>query len=143
MNKVILIGRITKDLEVRKTPNGTSVTDFTLAVNRKTKDGGADFITCQAWGGLADTMATFLHKGSLIGVSGRIQTSKYDGKNGTVYRTDVVVEDFNFLEKKDATPKEKVAEPVEDPIYKEEPLSLNGNTDLMGYSISSDDLPFY
>lgn len=131
MNSVTLIGRITKDLELRKTNNGSSVLEFTLAVNRRSKDDGADFITCQAWKNTAETMSKYLHKGSLIGVKGRIQTSNYDGKNGKVYRTDVVVDEFEFLEKK--------SEPTEEPKYEPQ-------VDVENYEqidLSPDDLPFY
>ena len=102
MNKTLLTGRITKDLELRKTQAGTSVLRFILAVNRRFKQEGqadADFIRCQTWGKTADTMAHYLHKGSLIGVEGRITTSSYQDKDGkTVYTTDVTIENFDFLE---------------------------------------------
>lgn len=102
MNKVLLTGRITKDLELRKTQSGTSVLRFTLAVNRRFKQEGqpdADFISCTAWGKTAETMGQYLHKGSLIGVEGRITTGTYQDKDGrTVYTTDVTIENFDFLE---------------------------------------------
>lgn len=106
MNKTILIGRLTKDLELRKTATGTSVVSFTLAVNRKVKQENqpdADFIRCTAWGKTAEIMCQYLGKGSQIGLEGRIQTGQYqDNAGNTVYTTDVVVENFDFLEKKDS-----------------------------------------
>jgi len=104
INKVVLVGRLTKDPELRKTPNGASTVSYTLACNRKTKAQGqpdADFISCVAWNKTADTMAQYLHKGSLIGVEGRIQTRSYDNQQGNkVYVTEVVTESFSFLESK-------------------------------------------
>lgn len=101
MNRVALIGRLTKDPELRTTQSGTSVCSFNLAVNRRVQTSGqpdADFISCVAWGKSADNMTTYLHKGSLIGVEGRIQTSSYDNKKGErVYKTHVVAENIQFL----------------------------------------------
>ena len=78
--------RITKDLEPRMTSGDLMVLSFTLAVNRRKKDDPADFISCKAFGKTAETMANYLRKGSLIGVTGRIQTGKYDNKEGrTIY----------------------------------------------------------
>ncbi len=101
MNVVSLAGRITKDLEPRMTSGDLMVLSFTLAVNRRKKDDPADFISCKAFGKTAETMANYLRKGSLIGVTGRIQTGKYDNKEGrTIYTTDVIVNEFEFLEGK-------------------------------------------
>jgi single-strand DNA-binding protein len=101
MNVVSLAGRITKDLEPRMTSGDLMVLSFTLAVNRRKKDDPADFISCKAFGKTAETMANYLRKGSLIGVTGRIQTGKYDNKEGrTIYTTDVIVNEFEFLESK-------------------------------------------
>ena len=104
MNKTILIGRITKDLDLRKTPSGNSVIRFTLAVTRNFKNAAgekeSDFISCQAWNKTAELMERFLSKGSLIGVEGNIRTGSYqDNKTGNkVYTTDVMVESVEFLE---------------------------------------------
>lgn len=99
MNTVNLTGRPTKDLEPRMTGNDLMVLSFTLAVNRRKKDDPADFISCKAFGKTAEIMSQYLHKGSLIGVTGRIQTGKYDNKEGrTIYTTDVIVDNFDFLE---------------------------------------------
>lgn len=107
MNRVALIGRLTKDPELRTTQGGTSVCSFNLAVNRKVKAEGqpdADFISCVAWGKTADNMYTYLHKGSLIGVEGRIQTRSYDNQQGQkVYVTEVQCESVQFLEPKGST----------------------------------------
>lgn len=104
MNNVTLIGRLVKNVELRKTVNGTSICNFTLAVNRKAKQQGqpeADFIGCMAFNRIADLMYQYLHKGSLIGVEGRIQTSSYDDKKGQrLYKTHVVADSVHFLEPK-------------------------------------------
>lgn len=104
MNKVVLIGRLTKDPELKFTPgNGTAVTTLTLAVDRKIKKEGqpeVDFINCVAFGKTAETMAQYLTKGRLIGVSGWIRTGSYEAKDGSKrYTTDVYIDEFQFLEK--------------------------------------------
>lgn len=104
INRVILVGRLTKNPEIKKTIKGTSNCKFTLAVNRKVKSDGqpeADFISCVAWNKVADLMYQYLHKGSLIGIDGKIQTGQYKNNNGeTIYTSDVVVENIQFLESK-------------------------------------------
>ena len=102
MNRVVLVGRLTKDPELRTTSNGTSQTRFTLAVNRRTagQDGQreADFISCVAWRGTAEAIAKYLKKGRELAVEGRIQTGSYDAQDGTKrYTTDVVVDNFTFI----------------------------------------------
>lgn len=103
MNKVILMGRLTKDPDVRNTPDGKLFAKYTLAVDRKfsKEDQKADFIQCVCWEKKAQFADQYLHKGTKVVVSGRIQTGKYTNKDGqTVYTTDVVVEDQEFAESK-------------------------------------------
>lgn len=104
INVTVLTGRITKDPELRKTQNGTSVVSFTLACNRRVKQDGqpdADFISCQAWGKTAEVICQYVFKGHLLGLEGRIQTRSYDDKDGKrVYVTEVVCESVQFLESK-------------------------------------------
>ena len=106
MNRVCLIGRITRDPELRKTNTGTSVINFTLAVNRrfaKDEEQKADFINCQAWRQSADFMANYVKQGALIGVEGRIQTRNYKDQNDrTVYVTEVVCDSVQILAQKRA-----------------------------------------
>lgn len=102
INRVVLAGRPTRDLKLKKTNSGTSVCSFTLAVGRnfKNKNGEreADFINCIAWNKTADVMNQYVKRGSAIGVDGRIQTRSYDNKEGQrVYVTEVIVENFSFL----------------------------------------------
>lgn len=103
MNKVVLIGRLTKDPELRFTPGtGTAVATFTLAVDRRfSKDGTkeADFVPVVVWGKQAESTANYMSKGKLMGVGGRIQTRNYEAKDGTRrYVTEVVAEEVQFLE---------------------------------------------
>ncbi|NLP52738.1 single-stranded DNA-binding protein [Bacillus sp. RO1] len=105
INEVVLIGRMVKDPDLRYTSDGTPVASFRLAVNRnfKNQEGvyEADFVSCTAWRGIAETTANYCRKGALVAVTGRIQTSRYESKDGTtVFVTDVVVDNVRFLEKK-------------------------------------------
>lgn len=106
MNNVSIIGRLTKDPELRYTPSGVAVARFTLAVNRTFKKEGeqqADFINIVTWRKTAENTANFLRKGSLAAVVGRIQTGSYDGQDGKkVFTVEVVAENVQFLEPKSA-----------------------------------------
>jgi single-strand DNA-binding protein len=108
MNRVVLVGRLTKDPDLRYTPNGVPVATFTLAVNRpfssQAGEREADFINCVVWRKPAENVANFLKKGSLAGVDGRIQTRNYEGQDGKrVYVTEVQAESVQFLEPKNAS----------------------------------------
>ena len=100
MNNVSLIGRLTKDVEERRTQNGTAVVSFTLAVDRRKKEDGADFIPCIAWDKAAETIAKYVHKGDLFAVTGYIQTRSYEKDGRMNYVTEVVTTSFQFLERK-------------------------------------------
>ncbi|WP_010053685.1 single-stranded DNA-binding protein [Carnobacterium maltaromaticum] len=107
INRVVLVGRLTKDADLKYTSSGTAVASFTLAVNRQfTNQSGereADFINCVVWRKQAESLANFTRKGSLIGVEGRLQTRSYDNQQGQrVYVTEVVVDSFSLLESKAA-----------------------------------------
>ncbi|CAM3757725.1 MULTISPECIES: single-stranded DNA-binding protein [Paenibacillus] len=159
LNRVILIGRLTRDPELRYTPSGVAVTQFTLAVDRPfTAQGGereADFIPIVTWRQLAETCANYLRKGRLTAVEGRIQVRNYENNEGKrVYVTEVIADNVRFLESNrdnngGAAPRE------------ESPFggggSGGGNRSNSGYSrnnqdpfsdegkpidISDDDLPF-
>ncbi|WP_042354570.1 single-stranded DNA-binding protein [Bacillus rubiinfantis] len=108
MNRVVLVGRLTKDPELRYTPSGVAVATFTLACNRpfsnQQGEREADFINCVVWRKAAENVANFLKKGSLAGVDGRIQTRNYEGQDGRrVYVTEVLAESVQFLEPKSAS----------------------------------------
>lgn len=104
MNSCVLIGRTTRDIDLRRTGNGTAVASFTLAVNRdfKTNDGQeADFIQCVAWKKTAELLEQYVHKGDRIAVNGSIRTRNYEDSHGrTVYVTEVLVNHVEFLETK-------------------------------------------
>ncbi|PLS18953.1 single-stranded DNA-binding protein [Bacillus sp. M6-12] len=105
INNVTLVGRLTKDPELKYTPNGVAVATFTLAVNRsyKNSEGNyeADFINCVVWRKPAENVANFLKKGSLAGVTGSIQTRNFDNQEGKrQYVTEVLAERVQFLESK-------------------------------------------
>jgi single-strand DNA-binding protein len=108
MNKTILTGRLTKDVELRYTQSQKAIVRFTLAVDRRNKEKEADFISCVAFDKVAELMEKYLLKGAKIGIVGRIQTGSYDGNDGVKhYTTDVIVDDLEFLESKSAKPEEK------------------------------------
>lgn len=108
INNVVLVGRLTKDPDLKYTASGTAVSTFTLAVNRNfTNQSGnreADFINCVIWRKSAETLANYAKKGTLLGVIGRIQTRSYENQQGQrVYVTEVVAENFQLLESRSAS----------------------------------------
>ena len=103
LNNVVLVGRMTKDPELRYTPNNQAVATFSLAVNRNFKgqngEREADFINCVIWRQQAENLANWAKKGALIGITGRIQTRNYENQQGQrVYVTEVVADNFQLLE---------------------------------------------
>lgn len=106
MNKVVLIGRLTKDPELKFTQSGTAVTQFTLAVNKRfKKENGpaADFINIVAWGKTAENCGNYLNKGSQASVAGRIETRSYQAKDGTNrYVVEIAADEVQFLDSKKA-----------------------------------------
>lgn len=109
MNKITLIGNLTNEPEKMATPNGTSVTSFTIAVNRRGQDKQTDFFRINAWRGLADTCAKFLAKGRKVAVVGELQARTYEAKDGkTKVSLDVQADEVEFLspaEQKQEKPK--------------------------------------
>lgn len=115
INQVTLVGRLTRDPELRMTSEGTPVTHVTLAVSRQFRNHNgeidADFVQCTLWKKNAENTAQYCRKGSVVGITGRIQTRNYENNEGKkVYVTDVVAETVRFLS----------AKPHEEPIVKEE-----------------------
>jgi len=131
LNRVILIGRLVRDPELRYTPAGVAVNQFTLAVDRpvaKGKEKEADFINIVAWRQLAETTAQYLRKGRLTAVEGRMQVRNYDNSEGKkVYVTEVIADNVRFLEHGESKPADK-----QDPFV----------DDGKPIEISDDDLPF-
>ena len=144
INHVVLVGRITRDPELRKTNTGTSVISFTLAVNRRfAKDGEqqADFINCQAWRQSADFMANYVKQGALLGVEGRIQTRNYkDQSDRTVYVTEVVCDSVQILAQKRAgeAPNDYGQANHSQSEYTNVESEFGGDT----FNLQADDLPF-
>ena len=106
INNVVLVGRMTRDAELRYTPQNQAVATFSLAVNRNFKNQNgerdADFINCVIWRQQAENLANWAKKGALVGITGRIQTRNYENQQGQrVYVTEVIIDSFRSLEKRD------------------------------------------
>lgn len=137
INNVTLVGRLTRDPELRYTPSNIAITTFNLAVNRNFKDQAgnreADFINCMIWRQQAENFANWCKKGNLVGITGRIQTRSYENQQGQrVYVTEVVAESFQTLEKKDNSANQSSME-------NQMPASFGATNPL---DISDDDMPF-
>ena len=117
MNRVILVGRITKDIELRYTASNLAVANFTIAVNRQYANSEgereADFINCVVWRKQAENMQRFTHKGSLIGLEGRMQVSSYEDNGQRKYKTEVVCDSVQFLDTKQDNKEEKQAPTID------------------------------
>lgn len=145
MNHVQLIGRLTKDPELRYTSQGIAVATFTLAVQRNYSDNNGerqtDFIQCISWRKLAETIANHLVKGSLIACEGRIQTRNYENQQGQrVYVTEVVVNEVQFLESKEQMQHRKATK--QQSFLDNQNLEETMPTYMSDESYSADDLPF-
>lgn len=142
LNRVVLVGRLTKDPDLRYTPSGVAVATFTLAVNRTfTNQSGereADYINCVIWRKQAENVANFLKKGSLAGVDGRLQSRSYEDQSGKrVYVTEIVAESVQFLE-----PRGQGNNQNSNPENNTQPDSDPFANDGKPINISDDDLPF-
>lgn len=118
INRVVLTGRLTKALGIERTQTNRKYTRFTLAVQRRTQKDGqqeADFVNCIAWNNTAEIMYEHLSKGALIGIEGRLSTGSYEKNGEKVYTTDVVVENFHFLESKNKQQSVTYNEPTSKP----------------------------
>lgn len=150
INNVTLVGRLTKDVELKYTPANQAVAQFVLAVNRTFKNTNgereADFINCVIWRQSAENLANWAKKGALLGITGRIQTRNYENAQGQrVYVTEVIAENFQMLESRNQQQGQQQAQqqqakqqssapnfgPDSDPFSSDSPMDLN-----------SDDLPF-
>ena len=124
MNRAVIVGRLTRDPDLRYTSNGHAVANFTVAVNRPFRnDQGeqeADFIDCVAWRKQAENLANYMRKGSLVGVDGRIQTRSYENQEGRrVFVTEVLAEQITFLESKNETQQTQQAQTESNPFENE------------------------
>ncbi|HET7616451.1 MAG TPA: single-stranded DNA-binding protein [Bacillales bacterium] len=153
INRTVLVGRLTRDPELRYTPNGVAVATFTIACDRPfTNQQGereADFIRCVVWRRPAENVANYLKKGSLAGVEGRIETRSFENNEGRrVFMTEVVADRVQFLEPKGNRPQQGPDEPYgggnrqnqnqNQSPYGDDPFAKDGKP----IDISDDDLPF-
>lgn len=120
MNSVQIIGRLTKDIELRYAQTGTAIAMFTVAVNRRFKNQNgereADFIRCKAFKKTAEILAQYTGKGSQIGIEGTIQTGSFDGQDGKkVFTTDVIVNNFDFLDSKGSQQQSQTQQQTQQP----------------------------
>lgn len=162
LNRVVLVGRLTKDPDLRYTASGIAVANFTVAVNRpfsnQQGDREADFINCVIWRKPAENLANYMSKGSMVGVDGRIQTRSFDGQDGKrVFMTEVVADSVQFLESKNSNrqasgnggqgsggyqPQNQNQQQAPTPNESNNPQSGSSNENLEPIDISDDDLPF-
>lgn len=150
MNKVLLVGRLTRDPELRTTPGGMAVTRFTIAVSEpftnRNGERETNFISCSAFGRQADNISKYCHKGTMVSAEGRIRTGSYDAQDGTKrYTTEVVCDRVNFLSTRSAgteaneIPAEEImSAPMDTVDLTEDPFKSFGEE----ITLSSDDLPF-
>lgn len=149
INRTVLIGRLTKDPDLRVTSSGISVATFTLAVDRKfgSDKNGADFISCVAWRKAGELISQYTHKGRPLAIDGRLQTRTYDDKDGKrVYITEVIVDNFTLLGSKSDNPSQGPAPATTN----QPPVSTQTSTNTQdpfadvgnALDISADDLPF-
>lgn len=149
LNRVVIVGRLTRDPDLRYTQSGIAVANFNVAANRPFKNAEgeqeADFINCVIWRKPAENLANYMKKGSLIGVDGRIQTSSYEGQDGKrVYTTEVLAESVQFLEPKNNNNNQSDNSNMQNGGYEKQTQQAQGNTlQDAGQEIDpGDDLPF-
>lgn len=149
INRAVLVGRLTRDVEVRKTQSGISCAMFTVACDRNRKkdensnEPTADFISCVAWRQPADFLGQYAHKGSLVGVDGRIQTRTYEKEGQRIYMTEVVADQIRLLESKSSTAGSD-RPPVSSGSVRLDQIDTSGVKDWLtgDEEIDSDELPF-
>lgn len=144
MNKVALVGRLTRDPELRTTANGVSVCTFTVAVNRRFRNAQgeyeADFISCVAWRQQAEFLAKYFAKGRMVGICGSIQTRNYEKDGQRVYVTEVSVDEVHFVDSKGSQPQDSVSSAHSAPAADANAFSTDAG--FMPMPSADDDLPF-
>ena len=153
INRVVLVGRLTKDIEVRKIPSGASTTTFTLACDRRyqgrdNNGPSADFIQCVAWRQSADFLGQYARKGSVVAVDGHITTRNYEGQNGRVYVTEVTCENVRIISSSNRSENTYAASNVTHDAPQTDYSAADYSSDedfssTPSLDVSSDDLPFY
>lgn len=150
INNVTLVGRLTKDVELKYTPSNVANVSFTLAVNRTFKNANgereADFINCVIWRQAAENFANWAKKGALIGITGRIQTRNYENQQGQrVYVTEVIADNFQMLESRSQQQGQQQSQPQQSKQQSSTPNFGRDSDPFSGDSpmdLNSDDLPF-
>lgn len=149
INSVVLVGRLTKDIELRKTQSGLSVASFTVACDRRlsqeqrnNNEQSADFINCVAWRGSADFLGKYARKGDTVGVEGKIQTRNYDRDGQRVYVTEVLANSVNLLHSKQTAQSQEQASYEPQATQEPKPQQMSDFDYLPNVEVSSDDLPF-
>lgn len=150
INNVVLVGRLTKDVEVKKTQSGLSVASFTVACDRRlsqeqrnNNEQSADFISCVAWRGSADFLGNYAHKGDTVGIEGRIQTRSYDRDGQKVYVTEIVANSVSILHSTQPRQAQAQTQPQQQTQNAAATQANDPMEDyLNGYEINSDELPF-
>lgn len=149
INNVVLVGRLTKDIELRKTQSGLSVASFTVACDRRlsqeqrnNNEQSADFISCVAWRGSADFLGKYARKGDTVGVEGKIQTRNYDRDGQRVYVTEVLANSVNLLHSKQTAQSQEQATYEQQATQAPKPQQMSDFDYLPNVEVSSDDLPF-
>ena len=142
INNVTLVGRLTKDAELKYTPANQAVAQFTLAVNRTFKNANGeretDFINCVIWRQAAENFVNWVKKGALIGITGRIQTRNYENSQGQrVYVTEVIAENFQMLESRNQQQGQQQGQATQQQAKQPDPFS--GGTPM---NLNDDSLPF-
>lgn len=151
INNVVLVGRLTRDIELRKTQSGLSVASFTIACDRRlsqeqknNNEQSADFISCVAWRGSADFLGNYAHKGDTVGIEGRIQTRSYDRDGQKVYVTEIIANSVSILHSTQPRQAQAQTQPQQQ-VQNTAATQANDPIEdyLNGYSdINSDELPF-
>ena len=149
MNRAVIVGRLTRDPDLRYTSNGHAVANFTVAVNRpfKSENGEqeADFVNCVAWRKQAENLANYMRKGSRIGVDGRIQTRSYENDQGQkIFVTEILAEQITFLESRSESQGNKMQQNQQtnqsQSNYSSQPNPFEGDAEPV--NIGDDNLPF-
>lgn len=149
INNVTLVGRLTKDPDLRYTGSGVAVANFTIAINCPYKNSNgerdADFINCVIWREAAENINNLCSKGMMIGVTGRIQTRTYEDNDGkTIFVTEVYTDNFQILEKREQTQSQNTQSNLQETIHNQQRQQNNGSFDSSDSSINitDNDLPF-
>lgn len=148
INRVVLVGRLTRDPELRRTNSDFSVTSFTVAVDNrfsKQEENKTSFISCTAFNKIAEVVTSYARKGSLVGIEGRLQTRQYDDKDGRrVFVTEVICDNVQLLESK-AQQEQRNNQGYQNDSYANTnsyESQTKKSDDFGGFNISDDDLPF-